>query len=148
MLTEPIVEEVPAFVPYEVEGIGTVEGHEGDTYLVRVPSGAIHGYTSPSGTPSEELAASEIAFAIANPPAFPETVPASVTRRQLFLWLNSQGVTRAALAAQLAGNEAALIELEEATEFRREHPLVAQLGTALGLSSVEIDAAFIEASQL
>lgn len=76
MPTEPIIEEVPAFVPYEVAGIGTVEGHDGDTYLVRVPSGALHGYRSPSGTPSEELAAAEIAFALAHPPAFP------VVRRQ------------------------------------------------------------------
>lgn len=148
MPTEPIIEETPAFVPYEVAGIGTVEGYEGADYLVRVPSGALHAYRSPSGTPSEELAAEEIAYAIANPPAFPNPVPASVTRRQLFLWLNSIGITRAMLRAQLAGNEAALIELDEATEFRREHPLVAQLGQSLGLGFTQIDDAFRAAAQL
>lgn len=90
----------------------------------------------------------ELATAIANPPAEVAPVPASVTRRQLFLWLNGQGITRAMLRDQLAGNEAALIELEEATEFQRAHPLVAQLGTALTLNSAEIDAAFREAATL
>lgn len=149
MPTEPIIEETPpVFVPYEVAGLGTVEGHDGADYLVRVPSGALHGYRSPSGTPSEALAAEEIAYALANPPAFPNPVPASVTRRQLFLWLNSLGITRAALRTQLAGNEAALIELEEATEFQRAHPLVAQLGQTLGLDSAQIDDAFRNAATL
>lgn len=149
MSTEPILEETPpAFVPYEVAGIGTVEGHEGADYLVRVSGGALHGYRSPSGTPTEELAAEELAYAIANPPAFPNPVPASVTRRQLFLWLNGLGITRAALRTQLAGNEAALIELEEATEFQRAHPLVAQLGQTLGLNSAQIDDAFRAAALL
>lgn len=90
----------------------------------------------------------ELAEAIANPPAEVAPVPASVTRRQLFLWLNTQGITRATLAAQLAGNEAALIELQEATEFLRTHPLVGQLGVALGLNDAQIDTAFIAAAQL
>lgn len=148
MPTEPITEETPTFVPYEVAGIGTVEGHERADYLVRVPSGALHAYRSPSGTPSEALAADEIAYAIANPPAFPNPVPTSVTRRQLSLWLNTQGITRAMLRTQLAGNEAALIELEEATEFQRAHPLVAQLGQTLGLGSAQIDDAFRAAALL
>lgn len=149
MPTEPILEETPpAFVPYEVAGLGTVEGHEGNTYLVRVPSGALHGYRSPSDIPSEAIAAEEIAYAIAHPPAYVVPVPASVTRRQLFLWLNGLGITRAALRTQLAGNEAALIELEEATEFQRAHPLVAQLGQTLGLNSAQIDAAFRNAAGL
>ncbi len=149
MPTAPTLEESPpAFVPYEVAGIGTIEGHEGDTYLVRVSTGALYGYRSPSGTPTEELAAEELTYAVAHPPAFPDPVPASVTRRQLFLWLNSIGVTRAALRAQLAGNEAALIELEEATEFQRSHPLVAQFGAALGMNSAAIDHAFRTASAL
>lgn len=89
-----------------------------------------------------------LAAAIANPPAEPQPVPASVTRRQLFLWLNGLGITRAALRTQLAGDETALIELEEATEFQRAHPLVAQLGQTLGLNAAQIDDAFRNAAGL
>lgn len=140
--------DTPEFTPYEVPGIGTVTAHEGDTYCVLVASGAVHGYKSQSGEPSHELAAVEIAHAIANPPAFSPTVPASVTRRQLLLVLNANGVTRAAVRAMLAGNEAALIEFDEASEFRRDHPLVGQLGAALGKTEEQIDAMFIAASAL
>jgi hypothetical protein len=95
-----------------------------------------------------EVLDATLADAIAHPPAEIPAPPAPVTRRQLFLWLNSIGITRAMLRAQLSGNEAALIELEEAQEFRREHPLVAQLGQTLGLSSAQIDAAFRAAALL
>ena len=134
--------------PYEVPGIGTVEAHEGATYVVRVPSGSVYGYESQSGTPSPELAAEEIAYAIAHPPAFVPTVPSEVTRRQLWLQLNAMGVTRAAVKTQLAGNEPALIELEEAQTYRRDNPLVQMLGASLGLTSAEIDGVFIEAEKL
>lgn len=108
-------------------------------------------------TPSWQLAAetgeriyheptdAELAEAIANPPAQIPAVPSVVTRRQLFLWLNSINITRAMLRAQLAGNEAALIEVEEASEFLRSNPLVNQLAAALG---IDADTAFREASQL
>ncbi|MBC7367557.1 MAG: hypothetical protein H7343_12250 [Undibacterium sp.] len=135
------------FAPYLVAGIGTVEGYDGPTYLVRVPSGAVHGVTSPSGTPSAELAAAEIAYALAHPPVFVVPVPAAVTRRQLLQWLNAapRGITRAALSAALAGNEVALIDLQEAAEFQRTHPLVATLAAQLG---IDADTAFREAALL
>lgn len=143
----PAPELPPAFVEYEVPSVGTVIAPEGEPgYRVRLPSGAVTAFPAHSGEPCEENAAADIAYAMANPS--PAPVPASVTRRQLFLWLNAQGITRAALRTQLAGNEAALIELEEATEFERTHPLVAQLGAALGLDASEIDDAFRAASAL
>jgi len=143
----PAPELPPAFVEYEVEGVGTVIAPEGEPgYRVRLPSGAVTAFPALSGEPCEDNAAADIAHALANPP--PAPVPASVTRRQLFLWLNTQGITRTMLRAQLAGNEAALIELEEATEFQRSHPLVAQLGAALGLDSAQIDTAFRAAAAL
>ena len=52
-------------------GVGTVTAHDGDTYVVTVEGGRVYGFRSPGGTPTEELAAAEIAFAQANPPAFP-----------------------------------------------------------------------------
>lgn len=90
----------------------------------------------------------DVLAAIASPPALPAAVPSEVTRRQLWLALNAMAVTRAAVKAQLTGNEAALIELEEATAYRRDNPLVQMLGSALGLTSAEIDGVFIEAAKL
>ena len=142
---EPVLTQ---FQPYEVPTVGEVIAHENGHYILRLADGRVCGYASPSGAPSEEIAAEEIADAIANPPPEVVPVPASVTRRQLFLWLNGLGITRAALRTQLAGNEAALIELEEATEFQRAHPLVTQLGQTLGLSSTQIDDAFRNAATL
>lgn len=137
--------EAPApFSEYEVVGVGTVTAHDGPHYIVKMLDGRVCGFRSHSGTPSEQNAAADIA----NPAPEPQPVPASVTRRQLFLWLNGLGITRAALRTQLAGDEAALIELEEATEFQRAHPLVAQLGQTLGLNAAQIDDAFRNAAGL
>lgn len=72
--------DTPEFTPYEVPGIGTVTAHEGDTYCVLVDSGAVYGYKSQSGTPSQALAAAEIAHAIANPPPLPVPVRRQDTR--------------------------------------------------------------------
>lgn len=121
MPTEPIIEETPpAFVPYEVAGIGTVEGHDGADYLVRVPSGALHGYRSPSGTPSEELAAEEIAYAIANPPAFP--APAAVLTPLTIL---SRMTPTEEAALNASGDIAVMIvktRLSSASEIRSDDP--------------------------
>lgn len=84
----------------------------------------------------------------------PLAVPATVTRRQLFLWLNTQGHTRAAIRTLLeqtpdaTAREAALIEFDEAQEFKRTHPLILQLAAALGYSATQLDAAWVAAAQL
>lgn len=96
----------------------------------------------------EEPSDATIANAIANPPAEILPVPESVTRRQLLLVLNSLGVTRAMIHAQIGNNEAALIEFDEAMDFRRDHPLVAQIGAALGFTAAQIDDAFRSAAAL
>lgn len=76
----------------------------------------------------------------------PDPVPYEVTRRQLFLELNALGITRAAIRAMLTGNEAALIEFEEATAFARTHPLVAALAEQLQFDSAAVDDIFRRAS--
>lgn len=75
-------------------------------------------------------------------------VPATVTRRQLLLALNAQGITRAMIRTQLAGNEASLIEFDEAANFDRSHALVAGLAAALGLTSEQADDLYRAASVL
>jgi hypothetical protein len=144
---ETPVPVAPAFVEYDVPGIGTVIDPQGEPgYRVRLPDGQVTAYPAASGDPCETNAAADLAHALAHPPA--EPVPQSVTRRQLLLVLNASGVTRAAIRAQLAGNEAALIEFDEASSFDRSHPLVAQLGASLGMGAEQIDDMFRAAASL
>jgi hypothetical protein len=93
------------------------------------------------------------AWQAAQPPLqSPAPVPQSVTRRQLLLALNAQGITRAAIRIQLNAiadatqREASLIEFDEAGDFDRDHPLVAQLGAAFGLDAAAIDNLYRDAS--
>ncbi len=81
------------------------------------------------------------------PPEPEPVVPSEVTRRQLFLWLNSLGITRAQVREMIQG-EAGLIEFDEAQTFARAHPLVAQLADALGMTDAQVDEAFRAAAEL
>lgn len=149
MPTEPILEDTPpAFVPYAVSGIGTVQAHEGSTYVVRVSTGAVHGYTSPSGTPSEELAAEEIAHAIANPPPWPNPVPAVVRAAALRYVLNAQGLRAAVEAAVASADQNTKDAWEFEVNVRRDHPLIVAFSAALGLTDAQVDAVFRAADQL
>ena len=76
--------------------------------------------------------------------AYTPPVPAAVTRRQLRLELLSRGLLANVTAAlngipDEATKAAALIEWEDATTFDRAHPLVGQIGAALGLTSAQLD---------
>jgi len=100
---------------------------------------------------ADEEAAREAAriAAEANP-----SVPFAVSRRQLFLALAAIGVTRAAIRAMIEATpdatkrEGGLIEFDEAIHFERGHPLIAQLGAALGRSESQIDDLFRSAANL
>lgn len=75
-------------------------------------------------------------------------VPA-ITRRQLRLWLHRNGKLDAVVAAlealpEPAKTEAA-IEWADAVSFERNHPMVEQIGAALGLNAEEMDTAWREA---
>lgn len=79
-------------------------------------------------------------------------VPVSVTMRQAKLALSRAivlGRANTAISAMpgQAGEEAR-IEWEYATTLRRDHPLVAGLGQALGLTAGDIDALFISAAAI
>ncbi len=96
-----------------------------------------------------------LAAAIANPPAEVVPVPVSVTRRQLLVALfTATGVKDTDILASLAAipdaaaRYVAEVEFKEASEFRRSHPLVAQLATQLGLSTAQVDDIFRAAAQL
>lgn len=83
----------------------------------------------------------------------PIIVPEAVTRRQLKEWLLDNDLTQNveavvdSLPDTLDGKKVRN-SWEESTEFRRDHPLVAAIGVAIGLSSADIDVAFTKANTL
>jgi hypothetical protein len=73
-----------------------------------------------------------------------------LTRRQLRLQLLSMGITSGHIATMIAdmpepARSIAQIEWEDATQYARDHPLVATLGAQLGLSDARLDTAWREA---
>lgn len=73
-------------------------------------------------------------------------VPQVVSMRQARLALLAAGHLTAADAAATSIGGAAQIEWDYATEVRRDHPLIAGISTALGLSEEQIDDLFIAAA--
>jgi hypothetical protein len=76
-----------------------------------------------------------------------------LTARQLRLGLLKIGIKPADVAAAIAGlpadqRDAAAIEWDYASEYRRDHPLIATLGEYFGLSTNQIDAAWLDAIKL
>ena len=96
------------------------------------------------------LTDAEIASAILAPEP-QAAVPVKVTRRQLFLALLQvdETLTRDAIRAMLS-TEAQRIELDEAAEFERAHPMVAALAAhpTLNLTSDQVDDIFRAAATL
>lgn len=80
-------------------------------------------------------------------------VPAEVTRRQarqaLFLngYLDQVAVKINAIADPII-RTMAQIEWEDSQTFRRDRPLVISIGTALGMTSTQLDDLFIQAATL
>lgn len=98
-----------------------------------------------------ELTPEEIA---ALPPPAPQPMP-TITARQLRLALLGLSLTGDDVVAKISAmpgtpteREAARIEWEYATEFPREHPLIATIGAALGMTEAQIDAAWMQAASL
>ena len=85
------------------------------------------------------------------PPPPPPPVPASITRRQLRLWLVRHGYTLAQVESLIDAlpepqRTEARIEWQDATQFERGHPLLRQLaGTLLGLDGAALDAVLDDA---
>ena len=76
-----------------------------------------------------------------------------LTARQLRLGLLQINIKPADVAAAIAAlsadqRDAAAIEWDYASEYRRDHPLIAQLGATFGLTSEQIDDAWREAMAL
>jgi len=76
------------------------------------------------------------------------SVPEAVTRRQAKLALHAGGLLAEAESKIALLPLDAQIEWADAAEFRRDHPLIAAIGTALGLTDAQIDALFISANAI
>lgn len=80
--------------------------------------------------------------------------PANISARQIRLWLieNNISLTSVENAINSIVNEKlrekTLVEWEYAPYIERNHPLLNTLGEVLGLTSEQIDAAFVQASEL
>jgi hypothetical protein len=89
-----------------------------------------------------------------NQQAVEDSVPTSVSARQIRLWLVAHGVSLAAVEAAIDAIPDALqrdsvrVEWEYAPYVERSHPMLVPLAAALGLSERQVDQAFAEASQL
>jgi hypothetical protein len=81
-------------------------------------------------------------------------VPASVSARQIRLWLVAHGVSLAAVEAAIDAIPDALqrdsvrVEWEYAPYVERSHPMLVPLAAALGLTEAQVDQAFVEAATL
>jgi hypothetical protein len=83
------------------------------------------------------------------PPAPPpEPVPEAVTPRQARLALLGAGLLDTVEATIAAGSRADQITWEFAVDVRRDYSMIANLGTALGLTSAQIDDLFRTAATL
>ena len=80
---------------------------------------------------------------VPSPPA-----PQSVSMRQARLALLAAGLLDDVEAALKASGQAAEIEWEYAADVRRDHPLIAAMQQAQGLSDAQVDTLFTEAARL
>ena len=84
----------------------------------------------------------------------PAAVPATVSARQIRLWLVRHGVSLAAVDAAIAAipdaqaREECRVEWDYAPWMERSHPLLVPLAAALGLSEAQVDEAFREAATI
>jgi hypothetical protein len=84
----------------------------------------------------------------------PPPPPATVSARQIRLWLLNNGVSLEDVAAAIsaipdeAQRQAVAIEWEYAPYVERSHPMLQPLAQALGLTDEQVDAAFLEAAAI
>ena len=84
----------------------------------------------------------------------PVIAPQTISARQIRLWLIDNNISLTSVENAINGivdeklREKTLVEWEFAPYVERNHPLLDTLGEALGLTSEQIDAAFMAASQL
>lgn len=89
-----------------------------------------------------------------NQQAVDDSVPASVSARQIRLWLIRQGIPLAQVDAAIDAipdqlqRDSVRVEWDYAPYVERSHPMIIPLAAALGLTEQQVDQAFIEAATI
>jgi hypothetical protein len=89
-----------------------------------------------------------------NQQAVDDSVPASVSARQIRLWLLRQGISLAAVDAAIDAipdqlqRDSVRVEWDYAPYVERTHPMLVPLAAALGLTEQQVDQAFVEAATI
>lgn len=116
--------------------------------LVMEPGGTYHALDG-EPLPGEDQIAAALAAAAA---ASQRSRLKPITARQLRLWLHGAGLLEEipSLIAALPEPQrtTAQIEWEFSISYERMHPLVVQLGTALGMQAADLDLAWTHAGRL
>ena len=116
--------------------------------LIMQPGGS---YISADGSPLPSEEQITAALAAADQASLRARLP-SITARQLRLWLHGAGLLEQipTLIAALPEPQrtTAQIECEFSSDYQRDHPLVTQLGAALGMTSADMDLAWQQAAGL
>jgi hypothetical protein len=87
-----------------------------------------------------------------NQQAVEDSVPASVSARQIRLWLLRHGISLAAVDAAIDAipdqlqRDSVRVEWDYAPYVERSHPMLVPLAAALGLTEPQVDQAFVEAA--
>lgn len=98
--------------------------------------------------------ASELPEGWQRAPEAPEPVPESVSPYQFRAWCVTHDITMAKIDSLIDAipdepmRDLVRVEWEYGLAVRRSHPMIDQFGSALGLSSEQIDQAFREAATL
>ena len=116
--------------------------------LIMQPGGS---YISADGSPLPSEEQITAALATAEQTRLRARLP-SITARQLRLWLHGAGLLEQIPSLITAMPEpqrtTAQIEWEFSSDYQRDHPLVIQLGAALGMTSADMDLAWKQAAGL
>lgn len=89
-----------------------------------------------------------------NQQAVEDSVPTSVSARQIRLWLLRQGISLASVDAAIDAipdqlqRDSVRVEWDYAPYVERTHPMLIPLAAALGLTEDQVDQAFIEAASI
>lgn len=123
--------------------------------MSKMPSAAIgpqSGFVYDDGVlniPAEWDAAATAVMAVVGWDTAPVPTFSPITRRQLRLTLLAHSlldqVEPAIATLDEPERSVALIEWQDASEYRRDHALIAQIGAALDLDAAAIDAMWVEA---
>jgi hypothetical protein len=87
-----------------------------------------------------------------NQQAVEDSVPTSVSARQIRLWLIRHGISLAQVDAAIDAipdqlqRDSVRVEWDYAPYVERTHPMLIPLAAALGLTEAQVDQAFIEAA--